>query len=193
MALIDSALNLINKQKKPGDGSDSTEDTAAERASSHRAKASMVINVFAFFLAVNTWYSGHLNTVMLNNTIVASDLWNFYQAKGIKQTQYEIAAAHEADPVLKKKYETTAGRYESDPVSGEGKRELMAKARTLEAERDLAKRRAPWIGYANTAYQLSIVLVSASILSLNIMMFWGSFVVAAVGLLLSAQGLLLLL
>ena len=193
MALIDSALNLIAKPKKNPDGSEQPEDAAMARAATLRGRASMIINVFALFLAVNTWYAGHLNTVMLNDTIVASDIWNFYQAKGIKQTQYEIAAAHEADPVLKKKYQDTIARYESDQNTGEGRRELFAKAKALEAERDLAKRRVPWIGYANTAFQLSIVLVSASILSLNVLMFWGSFAVAAIGLIFAGQGVLLLL
>lgn len=192
MALIDSALNLINKQKKNLNAPDLPEDAAAARAVTLRSRASLVINVFAFFLAVNTWYAGHLNSIVLNNTIVASDVWNFYQAKSIKQTLFDLSAAHETDPVLKKKYQDTVTRYESDPTSGEGKKELLAKALGLEAERDLAKRRSPWIGYANTAYQLSIVLVSASILSLNVLMFWGSFAVAAVGLVLSLQGVMFL-
>ena len=64
----------------------------------------------------------------------------------------------------------------------------MAKARKLEADRDEAKKRSPWIGYASTLYQLSIVVLSASILAVSMSMFWGSFVVAGVGLLLSSQG-----
>jgi hypothetical protein len=81
--------------------------------------------------------------------------------------------------------------YESDPASGEGKKELMEKARVLEAERDEAKKRSPWIGYASTMYQLSIVVLSASILAVSMGMFWGSFFVAGLGILLSAQGLFL--
>jgi hypothetical protein len=40
-------------------------------------------------------------------------------------------------------------------------------------------------------YQLSIVVLSASILAVSIGMFWGSFFVAGLGILLSAQGLFL--
>jgi hypothetical protein len=83
-------------------------------------------------------------------------------------------------------------RYESDPVTGEGKKELMEKARKLEEERDEAKKRSPWIGYASTMYQLSIVVLSASILAVSMAMFWGSFFVAGLGMLLSAQGVFLL-
>ena len=59
--------------------------------------------------------------------------------------------------------------------------------------RSEAKKRSPWIGYASTAYQLAIVLLSASILSVSMALFWGSFVVAGVGIALSLQGALLLL
>ena len=69
--------------------------------------------------------------------------------------------------------------------------EIAEKAKLLEQERDEAKKRSPWIGYASTAYQLAIVLLSASILAVSMALFWGSFVVAGVGMLLSAQGLFL--
>jgi len=68
---------------------------------------------------------------------------------------------------------------------------LLETARKLEAERDEAKKRSPWIGYASTMYQLSIVVLSASILAVSMAMFWGSFFVAGLGMLLSAQGIFL--
>ena len=61
----------------------------------------------------------------------------------------------------------------------------------MEAERKVAKKSSPWIGYASTAYQLAIVVLSASILAVSMAMFWGSFVVAGIGILLSANGLFL--
>jgi hypothetical protein len=63
----------------------------------------------------------------------------------------------------------------------------------LEAERDAAKKKSPWISYASTAYQLSIVVLSASILSVSMYLFWGSFAVAGIGLLLMIQGLFLVI
>jgi hypothetical protein len=41
--------------------------------------------------------------------------------------------------------------------------------------REEAKKSSPWIGYASTAYQLAIVVLSASILAVSVGMFWGSF------------------
>jgi hypothetical protein len=71
------------------------------------------------------------------------------------------------------------------------KKEIMTNARKMEADRELAKKSSPWIGYASTAYQLAIVVLSASILAVSMPMFWGSFLVAGVGLVLSANGLFL--
>jgi len=57
--------------------------------------------------------------------------------------------------------------------------------------REEAKKGSPWIGYASTAYQLAIVVLSASILAVSMGMFWGSFVVAGLGIVLSLQGVML--
>jgi len=73
----------------------------------------------------------------------------------------------------------------------EDKKELAVKARAMEAEREIAKKSSPWIAYANTAYQLAIVVLSASILAVSMGMFWGSFAVAIFGILLSLNGLFL--
>ena len=71
------------------------------------------------------------------------------------------------------------------------KKEIAAEARAMEAERDHAKKGSPWIGYASTAYQLAIVVLSASILAVSMPMFWSSFIVAGIGLALSLQGVFL--
>jgi hypothetical protein len=65
----------------------------------------------------------------------------------------------------------------------------MARAKKLEADRDHAKQKSPWTSYASTAFQLSIVLLSASILAVSMALFWGSFVVAGLGTLLMSQGI----
>jgi hypothetical protein len=181
MSLLDSALNLISKgRKEPLTGSRS------EREAKIKDKAGMVINVFAALLAFNTVIGGGLSSTVMNNTIKANDLWNFYQAKSIKQTQYELAAQQAKDLVLAKQWADKAASYEEGE---EGKKALYATAKRLEAERDLAKMKSPWIGYASTAYQLAIVLLSASILAVRMELFWASFLVTGTGLILMSQGL----
>jgi len=185
---------MINKQPKDPDAPKPPVGSRSEREAKIKDKAGMVISVFALILAVNSWYGGKLGSTVLNNTISANNVWAFYQAKSIKQTLTEMryddavaAGATKKAEALKAKID----KYESDPETGEGKKELMAKARKLEADRDLAKKSTPWIGYANTLYQLSIVVLSASILAVSMSMFWGSFFVAGLGLILSAQGVFL--
>ena len=194
MALLDSVLNLITKQPKDPDAPKPPVGSRSEREAKIKDKAGMVISVFALILAVNSWYGGKLSSITLNNTISANDVWTFYEAKSIKQMLAEQSlddAQVRKDTKKIEQLEAKIARYESDPATGEGKKELMAKARKLEAERDYAKKQSPWIGYASTLYQLSIVVLSASILAVSMSMFWGSFFVAGLGLLLSAQGIFL--
>ena len=194
MALIDSVLNLITKQPKDPNAVKPPIGSRSEREAKLKDKAGMVISVFALILAINSWYGAKLSSTTLNNTIAANDVWQFYEAKSIKQM---LAEQSLDDAIVRKdaekieKLKAKIERYESDPKTGEGKKELMEKARKLEADRDYAKKQSPWIGFASTLYQLSIVVLSASILAVSTSMFWGSFFVAGLGLLLSAQGIFL--
>ena len=192
MALIDSVLNLINKTPKDPDAPKPPVGSRSEREAKIKDKAGMVINVFALLLAVNVWYGGKLSSTVLNNTIKASDVYNFYQAKSLKQGLAEQSlyeAKKSGDKVRAEEMVAKIDRYENEP--NEGKKALLSKAKQLEAERDDAKMRSPWIGYASTAYQMAIVILSASILAVSMTLFWSSFAVAGLGLFLSLQGALL--
>ena len=192
MALIDSVLNLVNKTPKDPDAPKPPAGSRSEREAKIKDKAGMVINVFALLLAVNAWYGGKLSSTVLNNTIKANDTYSFYQAKSLKQTLAEqnlYEAKRNGDKARAEDMASRIDRYENEPK--DGKVALLAKAKKLEEERDEAKTRSPWIGYASTAYQLAIVLLSASILAVSMALFWGSFGVAAIGLALSLNGLFL--
>jgi len=185
MALIDSVLNLINKQPKDPNAPKPPVGSRSEREAKLKDKAGMVISVFALLLAVNSWYGGKLGSTVLNNTLGANNKWAQYQAKNGRGVSYEIAALTTKDPVLKEKFQAEKDRMDSD------KKEIALEARAMEAAREEAKKSSPWIGYASTAYQLAIVVLSASILAVSMAMFWGSFAVAGVGVLLSLNGLFL--
>ncbi len=184
MALVtDSVMKLLRKNEEKGEPN-------AEQGSKIKSKAGLVINIFAALLAFNMWFQGSLNSKVMNNTIQANDLWAFYQAKSIKQTQYELAAELTSNIVQAEKFTAKAKSYDIGP---EGKPALMEQAKKLEADRDHYKKQLPWIGYASTAYQLSIVLLSASILSVSMALFWGSFIIAGAGIFLMLQGFMLFL
>jgi len=167
-------------------------ESRSEREAHIKDRAGWVITVIAALLAVNTYIANGISSQVLTNTMQINDTWSFYQAKSIKQT---IAENARDDAVArndtKKVQELTAkiDRYESDPVKNEGKRELMAHARALEAERDEARKHSPWLTFAGSTLQLSIVLLSASILAVSMGMFYASIGVGLVGAVLMAQGI----
>jgi hypothetical protein len=185
MALIDSVLGLVTKQPKDLNAPKPPVGSRSEREAKIKDRAGMVISVFALLLAVNAWYGGKLGSTVLNNTLGANNTWAQYQAKAGRGVTYEIAAKTAADPKLKAEFQAEKERMDVD------KKELAVKAKELEAVREEAKTSSPWIGYASTAYQLAIVVLSASILAVSMAMFWGSFVVAGFGILLSLNGLFL--
>jgi Flp pilus assembly protein TadB len=185
MALIDSVLNLVTKQAKDPDAPKPPVGSRSEREAKIKDRAGMVISVFALLLAVNAWYGGKLSSTVLNNTLGANNAWAQYQAKAGRGVSYEIAAKTTDNTKVKAEFQAEKERMDSD------KKEIAANARKMEAERDEAKKSSPWIGYASTAYQLAIVVLSASILAVSVGMFWGSFAVAGVGILLSLNGLYL--
>lgn len=164
----------------------------SEREAHIKDRAGWTITVIAALLAVNTYIANGISGSILTNTIKANDTWNFYQAKSIKQTIAENARDDAiARKDTKKAEELTAkiDRYESDPVKNEGKKELMEKARKLEADRDEAKTHSPWLTFAGSTLQLSIVLLSASILAVSMGMFYASIGVGLIGAVLMSQGI----
>jgi len=166
--------------------------TRAEREARLKDKAGWVITVLAALLAVNTLAGGNNGSKILNNTIAANDIWAFYQAKSIKQSAYEIASAQAADAgnkTVAEKYAAKAANYESDPATGEGKKELREKALLLETERGVAKQRSPWFTYAGSIFQIAIVLLTASILSVSNRLFIASVAVGIFGVLLMSQAM----
>lgn len=166
--------------------------TRSEAEAKIKDKAGWVITVIALLLAVNTYLANGFSSKVLNNTIAANNVWAFYQAKSIKQALAEQNledALARGDKVKAEKMKAKIDRYESDPEKGEGKKELMAKAQKLEADRDIAKRHGPWMTFAGTSYQLAIVLLSASILAVSMSMFYASIGVGVIGALLMSQGI----
>jgi hypothetical protein len=184
MALTDTLLKMVNRDSKDPDAPKPPVGSRSEREAKIKDKAGLVINVFALCLALNAWYGGKLSSTVLNNTISANNQWSWYQAKNVRGVLYETAALSATGENKKHLLEEKA-RMDAD------KKDIQEKATKLEKERDEAKLRSPWIGYASTAYQLAIVLLSASILAVSMPLFWGSFVVAGVGVLLSLNGLFL--
>ena len=175
-----------------GGSSETKPLSRSEREAQIKDKAGWVITVLAAMLAINTLMGGSNSSRILNNTIDANNTWAFYQAKSIKQTLAEMAyedAVRVGDRKKAADLQARIDRYESDPKTGEGKRELMAQARALEASRAEAKHRSPWYTYAGSLFQIAIVLLTASILAVSNRMYRASIAVGAVAMILLSQAI----
>lgn len=137
------------------------------------------IAVLAVILAVCSVGGDNASKDMMRASISAADTYAFFQAKNIRQTSYELVADdfeiqlqdsalnESTKQLLEKKiaeYRATAQRYESEPDKGDGKKELLQKARLFEAERDLAMLRDPYFDFGQGMLQIAIVLASVSLI-----------------------------
>ncbi len=147
----------------------------SEREAKIKDKAGFVIVFLAAILAINTMIGGQNSSKIQNNTISANNQWAWYQAKNVRQVLYETAAVEAKIPENKAKFEAEAARMEAD------KKEIMEKAKKLEAERDVARQKSPWFTWGGSILQIAIVLLTASILAVSMPMFWISLAVGAVG------------
>ena len=161
----------------------------SEREAAIKDKAGLVIVIMALFMAITTYFANSYSGAVLKNTLKATDTYAFYQSKSIKQSIAEGQMEDAKNPARVRELAAKIERYESDPVKGEGKRELLARAQGYEAARDEATRHSPWLTFASMAFQLAIVLLSASILAVNNKMYKISEVVAVIGVLLLSQGI----
>ena len=153
----------------------------SEREANIKDKAGFVIVFLAALLAINTMLGGSNSSKVMNNTIAANNQWAWYQAKNVRQVLYETAAVESKIPSNKEKFEKEAARMEAD------KKEIMDKAKVLEAEREVARQKSPWFTWGGSILQIAIVLLTASILAVSLPMFYISVVVGAAGSLLVSQ------
>ena len=146
-----------------------------------KQRAAVSIAILAMLLAITGLGGANAGKEATNNNIYAANVYAFYQAKNIRQTDYNLAADAielaflqegslnpEARTALKAKaeaYRKTAARYESEPETKEGKKELMVRAKDYESKRDHALKQDPYFDYAEALLQIAIVLISVSIVA----------------------------
>ena len=142
-------------------------------------KIALLISVIALFLALAEMFGKSAQTEGISLNIKASDTWNFFQAKTIRQTSLRTAAQalmveattisdearkaallKQADDWMK-----TVARYESDPAEKDGRKELRALAEKYEHDRDTHLARYHHYEYASAAFQIGIVLASAAVIT----------------------------
>ena len=156
-------------------------------------KIALQIAILAVVLAFSETLGKGAQTSALSYNIEASNLWSFFQAKTIRQTimrtQAEGLEAQSGDKgtdAVKKQIDTwrkTADRYQSEPETNEGRKELAARAKKAEEKRDRSLASYHHYEVASAAVQIAIVLASAEVITSVVALGWASAAlgVAAVG------------
>ena len=116
----------------------------------------------------------------------ASDSWNFYQAKSMKQNMAEIAAAAATDPKVAEKYRAEAERYKREKAEVEKEaRGHEAKYKAWNEKSEHAMHPHHFLSIAMTFLQIAIALASITVLTQKRWLFAGAAVAALIGAVLS--------
>ena len=175
----------------------------AEHASGENRKIALLIAVIALFLALSETLGKGAQTEAISKNVEASNLWAFFQAKSIRRTVVQtvsdqaklslgVMGDDAAKAALKKQIEEwgkTAARYRSEPETGEGSEELAKRAKEAEHLRDLSMAKYHHYEIASAAFQIGIVLASATIITGIIALAWIAGLLALTGIAFTCIGL----
>ena len=142
-------------------------------------KIALLISVLALFLAFSETLGKSAQTSAITLNVATNDLWAFFQAKTIRMTvlssaaeRVQVDADGTSDPDTKTRllkvieaWKKTAARYNDEPDTGEGRKQLAQRAKEAEEKRELALARYHQYEFASAAFQIGIVLASAEIIT----------------------------
>jgi hypothetical protein len=174
-----------------------------EHASHGNKGIALLISILALFLAFSETLGKSAQTSAISYNVQSNDDWAFYQAKTIRMGQLQTAAdtmvllsktATDADlkAAATKQIEAwrkEAARNDDDP-GRTGRKQLREKARESEERRETALARYHNYEFASAAFQIGIVLASATIITSMIWLAWIAGGLGAIGLCFTAIGLL---
>jgi hypothetical protein len=158
----------------------------ATHLSEQNKKIALLISVLALFLAFTETLGKSAQTAALSYNVEASNLWAFFQAKTIRMTvirtaaeEMEIDLAGITDPTQKEArdkriaaWRATAARYDTEPETGEGRRELSERAKIAEERREKAMGKYHLFEVASAVLQIGIVLASATVITGILALAW---------------------
>lgn len=171
-------------------------------------KCSIIISLIASMLLVNNLGSQNATMAASFQNTAAINTYAFYQAKTVRQNDLTLAAqtleviANTAVPLANEPAKqllrqqadalrAKASGYESEPATGEGKKELLEKARVAEKVRNQAMEKGPYFDFAGLLLQLSIILISVVLITERRTLYLSGLSAAAVCTFLSLDGFLL--
>ena len=175
----------------------------AKEAAAEDKKIALLISVIALCLALSETLGKGAQTESISKNVESSNLWAFFQAKSIRRTVVQTASDEArlslgtigdeaAKAALQKQideWQKTAARYRSEPETGEGQDQLSERAKHAEEERDLAEAKYHHFELASAAFQIGIVLASATIITGIVALSWISGLLALAGIAFTALGI----
>jgi len=143
-----------------------------EESQSSKLRIGLLIAALAALLALLEAGGKSAQTEAINANLQASDLWVFFQAKTARMTTIQTAAESaklsllsdlpaETKAAIQKQidaWNATVARYDSEPQTAEGRKELTERAKEAEAERDRKLAAYHLFELGSAASQLAIVL-----------------------------------
>jgi uncharacterized protein DUF4337 len=176
---------------------------APEHIDPSNRKVALIIAVLAVLLAFVETLGRDAQTEGLRANIEAANLWAFFQAKTARVTTLRTAAeaaelelvnaGTEGKAAIAKRideWRKTAARYDSEPETREGRKELSERAKGAEAERDRALVAYHRYEMGSAALQIAIVLASAHVITGAAFLLWGCIGLGIAGLIFGLIGLL---
>jgi Domain of unknown function (DUF4337) len=174
----------------------------AEHASHSNRGIALLISVLVLFLAIAETMGKSAQTNAITWNVKASDLWAFYQAKTIRKYTIETAAAamtievnrttdssvKDAQQKQLESWKKESARLDDEPGK-DGRKQLMEQARHAEEEREQQLAKYHSFEFSSAAFQIGIVLASASIITGIAALVWISGAMGVVGLILMGIGL----
>lgn len=163
---------------------DVTEDN--QPTSKANKRIALLIGVLALLLAFSEILGKNAEQDALSRNIEASNLWAFFQAKTIRGTTLRTAAeameielANATEPAARERlqkridgWKATIARYDSEPETNEGRKELIARAKAAEARRDISSARDDKYDIVSGLLQIAIVVASAAIITGVTLLAW---------------------
>lgn len=159
-------------------------------------RIALLIGVLALLLAFSEILGKNAEQDALSRNIEASNLWAFFQAKTIRGTTLRTAAdamevelAGASDPAVRERlqkridgWKATIARYDSEPETNEGRKELIVRAKAAEARRDISSARDDKYDIVSGLLQIAIVVASAAIITGVALLAWTGVGLGALGL-----------
>jgi YesN/AraC family two-component response regulator len=150
---------------------------------------SVTLSILAVLVAAATLMGHRAHTEELLLQAQASDQWNYFQAKNIRLNATKVVV--DSLDVLQardsEKAELTREKYQKEVERYEGEKDAISdKAKDLEKERDLYRKRADHFDTAEVILEIGLIMCSLTLLA-NKKIFWFSGIaIAGIGVVVAA-------